>query len=109
MIIVCVVGRAVAYYLFAAPCKFKRSSYQAIYFYRFHPNFTDGMGIGEGGGLEYHSFDRFKVKKIRLFENQSPRRSRLWALFHKTLKTSLHRLTRLRDVFMFYETEPWAF
>ena len=30
------------------------------------------------------------------------------ALFHKTLKTSLHRLAGLRkDVFMFYETEPW--
>ncbi len=30
-----------------------------------------------------------------------------WALFHKTLKTSLHRLTGLyKDVFMFYETEP---
>ncbi len=31
-----------------------------------------------------------------------------WALFHKTSKTSLHRLTGLlKDVFMFYETEPW--
>ncbi len=31
-----------------------------------------------------------------------------WALFHKTLKTSLHGLTGLhKDVFMFYETEPW--
>ncbi len=31
-----------------------------------------------------------------------------WALFHKTLKTSLHRLTGLcKDIFMFYETEPW--
>ena len=29
------------------------------------------------------------------------------ALFHKTLKTSLHRLTGLcKDVFMFDETEP---
>ncbi len=32
-----------------------------------------------------------------------------WALFHKTLKTSLRRLAGLcKDVFfMFYETEPW--
>ena len=30
-------------------------------------------------------------------------------LFHKTSKKSLHRLTGLRkDVFMFYETEPWS-
>ncbi len=29
-------------------------------------------------------------------------------LFHNTLKTSLHRLAGLcKDVFMFYETEPW--
>ncbi len=35
----------------------------------------------------------------------------LWALFHKTLKTSdsLHMLAGLcKDVFMFYETEPWS-
>ena len=32
-----------------------------------------------------------------------------WPLFHKTSKTSLHRLTGLhKDVFMFYETEPWS-
>ncbi len=32
-----------------------------------------------------------------------------WPLFHKTSKTSLHRVTGIRkDVFMFYETEPWG-
>ncbi len=31
-------------------------------------------------------------------------------LFHKTLKTSLHRLAGLcKDVIMFYETEPWSY
>ncbi len=40
---------------------------------------------------------------LMIFMKMTPAR----ALFHKTLKTSLRRLTGLcKDVFMFYETEP---
>ena len=62
-----------------------------------------------------HSFARAGLQDLEwdvwlgIMENVGPNTPVTWPLVHKTPKTSLPLLAGLsKDVFMFYETEPWC-